>query len=342
MDHLVASTLRHGLIPPVVMEFPGITVGGAFAGTAGESSSFKYGLFDKSVKSVGMVLADGEVIQASEEFNPDLFYGAAGTLGTLGLVTMVELELIEAKKFVKTTYHSRTSIKSTIELIQKESANVSNDYVDGILFSKDHGVVITGEMTEENPGPTQGFSRSTDPWFYLHVQEKTQSSSSSVTEFIPLPEYFFRYDRGGFWVGRSAFDYFGAPFNKLTRKFLDDFIHTRMLYEALHASTESSRYIVQDLALPYSTVEAFIDYTTKSFDIWPLWLCPIQQTQSPTFNPRIAPAQQQQQVDGKTTSQFINIGLWGSGPQDRAACMVLNRDLTDRTIVSTHSFLLSK
>ena len=44
MDSLVHATLQHGLIPPVVMEFPGITVGGGFAGTSGESSSFKYDL----------------------------------------------------------------------------------------------------------------------------------------------------------------------------------------------------------------------------------------------------------------------------------------------------------
>lgn len=43
MDSLVEATLQHGLIPPVVMEFPGITVGGGFAGTSGESSSFRYG-----------------------------------------------------------------------------------------------------------------------------------------------------------------------------------------------------------------------------------------------------------------------------------------------------------
>ena len=45
MDRLVESTLKHGLIPPVVMEFPGITAGGGFAGIGGESSSFKYGYF---------------------------------------------------------------------------------------------------------------------------------------------------------------------------------------------------------------------------------------------------------------------------------------------------------
>ena len=36
MDRLVESTLKHGLIPPVVMKLPGITAGGGFAGTGGE------------------------------------------------------------------------------------------------------------------------------------------------------------------------------------------------------------------------------------------------------------------------------------------------------------------
>jgi Delta24-sterol reductase len=32
MDKLVEETLKYGLVPPVVMEFPGITVGGGYAG----------------------------------------------------------------------------------------------------------------------------------------------------------------------------------------------------------------------------------------------------------------------------------------------------------------------
>lgn len=30
MDKLVAATLKHGLLPPIVMEFPGITLGGRY------------------------------------------------------------------------------------------------------------------------------------------------------------------------------------------------------------------------------------------------------------------------------------------------------------------------
>ena len=41
-----------------------------------------------------------------------------------------------------------------------------------------------------------------------------------------------------------------------------------MLYKALHASSMSKNYNVQDLALPYATAEKFIDYTAEHFGIW--------------------------------------------------------------------------
>ncbi|KAK2754752.1 hypothetical protein FQN53_008898, partial [Emmonsiellopsis sp. PD_33] len=103
MDQLVAATLPHGLIPPVVMEFPGITVGGAFAGLAGESSSFRWGLFDATVRWVEVVLGDGEVVGASAEERPDLFYGMVGAMGSVGVVTALEVRLVQARRFVEVT-----------------------------------------------------------------------------------------------------------------------------------------------------------------------------------------------------------------------------------------------
>jgi FAD/FMN-containing dehydrogenase len=62
MDRLVETTLKYGLIPPVVMEFPGITVGGGYAGTSGESSSFKHGFFNRTINYVNMILANGDLV----------------------------------------------------------------------------------------------------------------------------------------------------------------------------------------------------------------------------------------------------------------------------------------
>lgn len=365
MDRLVEATLRHGLVPPVVMEFPGITAGGGFAGTAGESSSFRHGFFDDTVASVELVLPDGEVVTAAnpkhtpsgaeEGKYADLFRGAAGAVGTLGVTTLLELNLVRAKKFVRTRYRRTGSVAEAVAAVREETARAENDYVDGILFSKDHGVVITGQMTDEKPAaaPVRTFSRARDPWFYMHVQERTASlppaSSPSDTttatttgtttqgteedqdEYIPLAEYLFRYDRAGFWVGRAGWTYFKlVPFNRLTRWFLDDFLHTRMLYRALHGSGESARFVVQDIAVPFATAPELVDYTAGELGIWPLWLCPLRRRAPPTFHPFTTTPKETAAAKGKEGEEddmMLNIGVWGWGPSDRGEFVAANRAL---------------
>ena len=325
MDRLVEATLKYGLVPPVVMEFPGITVGGGYSGTSGESSSFKHGFFDRTINYVEMVLANGEVVKISPTEKADLFNGAAGAVGSLGVTTLVELQLHEAKKYVETTYYPVSSMSEATTKLKEFTSQSDLDYVDGIMFSKIQGAIITGRMTDELKSgiSTQNFSDAKDPWFYLHVQDKISANAMPTTEAIPLAEYLFRYDRGGFWVGKSAFDYFKFPFNRFTRWWLDDFLHTRMLYTALHASGQSKKYVVQDLALPYDTADEFVNYTDKAFGIYPLWLCPLKQNPLPNMHPQ----SKEYESDGKTLKQMLNIGLWGFGPQNHADFVKANRDL---------------
>ncbi|KAJ4293765.1 hypothetical protein N0V88_005273 [Collariella sp. IMI 366227] len=304
MDKLVEATLPHGLIPPVVMEFPGITAGGGFAGTAGESSSFRHGFFDETVERVEMVMADGEVVR-----------------------------LMEARKFVKTRYRRTRSVAEAVEIIREE-VRKGNDYVDGILFSKDHGVVVTGELTDEMPeGRTpQTFSGAWDPWFYLHAKNKTApekgEEGSAPVDYVPLAEYLFRYDRGGFWVGAAAFEYFKfVPFTRFFRWFLDDFLHTRMMYRALHGSGESARFVVQDIAMPFETTEKFVDYTSSELGIWPLWLCPLKRRGPPTFHPFTTLPEG---VEKKEDDMMLNVGVWGWGPSEPAAFVQKNRELENK------------
>lgn len=327
MDKLVRATLARGMIPPVVMEFPGITVGGGFAGSAGESSSFKYGYFDQTVKSVEMVLATGDVVKASPSENPDLFRGAAGTAGTLGITTKLELGLIPARRFVELAYRRCATVPETIAAVRQETENPENDYVDGIIFSNTHGLVMTGKLTDDIPPAKkpQAFSGAWDPWFYLHAEAKSLQTAPS-TDHIPIAEYLFRYDRGGFWVGAEAFKYFSfVPFNRYTRWFLNDFMHTRMLYRALQGSNMSFGTMVQDLSLPYDTAADFIEYTSRDLGIWPLWLCPLRATSAPTFHPFTT----DERGDG-SPQPMLNIGLWGAASRDMDTFVRQNRELEAR------------
>lgn len=265
-----------------------------------------------------MVLATGEVVKCSATERPDLFFGAAGAVGSLGVTTLIELRLHEAKKYVETVYHPVSSMREAVSKIEAATKDLSNDYVDGIMFSSTQGAIVTGRMTNEPSSslPVQTFSSAWDPWFYQHVQGKI-TSGKAHTEAIPLAEYFFRYDRAGFWVGDMAFKYFNFPQTKLTRWWLDDFLHTRMMYTALHASGQSKRCIIQDLALPFSTAEKFVEYTGNELGIWPLWLCPLKRSPQPTMHP----------YTREDNDMMLNIGVWGFGPENRKEFVAAEKGL---------------
>lgn len=313
MDKLVRATLKHGLIPPVVMEFPGITVGGGIQGGAGESSSFKFGGFHDTCNSYEMITGDGSVITCNPKKHADLFCGTAGSYGTLGVMTAVELRLIPAKKYVRLTYFSVKNFDAAVERIQTELAN-KPDYIDGIMFSRDHGVIMVGTLTNEKSGRLTRFSRARDEWFYLDAEKESHGDIWNKT--IPLTDYLFRYDRGGFWVGKYAFTLLDMPFTKHWRFIHDKLLHARKMYEALQVSGMSQRYIIQDVAIPVANTAHFLDDIERTFGIFPLWLCPLSLGQdSPFVNRSLA------------SSKVINIGIWGGYYDKYKAFIIANKQL---------------
>lgn len=298
MDELVKETLKHGLIPPVVPEFPGITVGGAIQGGGGESSSFKWGFVSQATNWQEYILADGAVVKCSPDENADLFYGGAGSCGSLGILTAAEINLVPAKRFVELTYIPVASYKEALATM-RQHAKSNCDFIDAILFGPDHGMVVVGKMTNNKTGRLRRFSRARDQWYYLHVQA-LDKKRKQVTETVPLIDYLFRYDRGAFWVGKYAFDQFGVKFTRTTRMLLDPLLHTRKLYQALQESGASQEHIVQDLTLPLKNAALFLEFLETQFGIYPLWLCPIKPApKSPLL------------CNGLDTSLAINIGVWG-------------------------------
>ncbi len=316
MDELVRQTLKQKLIPPVIPEFPGITVGGAIQGGAGESSSFKWGFFSQTVNWIEMVLADGSVITCSPTENADLFYGTAGASGTLGIITAAEIQLIPAKKYVNVSYVPVMSFEeATTQMLDLRTADY--DFIDCIMYGHDHGLLVLGKISDKVVGRIRRFTRAFDEWYYIFVATiDSKRKPAKIT--IPLTDYLFRYDRGAFWVGRFAFERFRVPFNRLTRFILDPLLHTRELYKALQDSGASQEHIVQDLTVPIETATEFLAYIHNKTNIYPLWICPIKpEPRSPLL------------CNGLDTQLAINIGIWGPRIPKYKDFIALNRDLED-------------
>lgn len=187
------------------------------------------------------------------------------------------MELVKAKKFVELTYVPVTSVSEAVTELERSISVATVDYVDGILFSPENGVVMTGQLTDviEEGTDTVLFSGPSDPWFYEYAEETTTDSTSGKKIAIPLVDYLFRYDRQVFWVGRYALNYVLAPVNHVTRYLLDSFLRARPLFHALHESGLANSFIVQDIALHSSAAHDFIEYLHHTFGFYPLWLCPV-------------------------------------------------------------------
>ncbi|KAF2703935.1 FAD-binding domain-containing protein [Pleomassaria siparia CBS 279.74] len=342
LDVLLSETLKQGLMPPVVMEFPGITVGGGFSSVSGESTCWKEGSFDNCIDEIEIILGDGTLVQAVKGGkNADLFDAARCSMGTLGVVTLLKVRLVDAKPFVEVTYHRTSSIK---ELIGETVAFCNDrsdglDFVEGIAFSKTHGTVIVGRMVEKRDAhlPLQRFDCASSPWFYRHARA---IASVKHTEVVPLYSYLFRYDRGAFWTGESFFNYWGISNNRFWRTLCNPFLNARASYRSMHAVGGPGTGIVQDLIIPAQNAETFISWVEKDVGIWPLWVCPVRRKDEvwgSAFWKGIKEKKFDYEVDGSLT---LNIGIWGAGPDSYSDFLKVNRQM-EHVLRQVHGMKIS-
>lgn len=82
----------HGLSVKIMQSYANFTVGGAL-GVNCHGRYVNLGPVIKSVRSIQVVLADGSVVEASPKNRPDVFFGAIGGYGGIGVVTAATLDL---------------------------------------------------------------------------------------------------------------------------------------------------------------------------------------------------------------------------------------------------------
>lgn len=315
MDKLVEETLRFGLIPKVVMEFSGITCGGAINGATLESSSFKYGQFNDNCIEYEVILGNGKIVRASEKKNADIFYGISGTYGTLGLITLIKVLLIPAPKYIKTIFYPINSWKKMLKFIKEKIQESKVDYIEGIIFDSNSGVVITGNFTNTIDSPIKTYSKASDVWFYEKVRE-VLNKNLIHEETIPIKDYLFRYNRGAFWMGEYAFPLLHVPNNRITRYLLNPFMNTRKLHDGLAALNIGQNYFVQDFYCDFDRSVNFLKYTDKNLGIYPIWLCPIKSTKtSQKLSPHFIKSE-----------MLMDIGIWGQTNNYLENPITINKD----------------
>lgn len=333
MEQLVDVLLPHKLVPFVVPEFRALTVGGVLAGAGIESSSWNQGQFGDSLVAADYVLADGSAIHCTPQTHPDLFYGALGACGTLGLLVSATLKVRRvSSEFVSVRYYELPVDKSIAGLnahMQRMTQEVEQkSMIDAIVY-RDHTVIVVAEYDCDGPS-TQSFSRGRDPWFYQHVSQRHRSK-----DVLHIKDYLFRYDAGAFWMSQYAIsplmDFetliqqilppvtdpytkrilslipFGG-YNWLSRWLLSPLLKTAAMYTRLHQSPIvdiAESLLIQDVYIPVHQSDEFLSWLRIHLGAEKIWLCPMQKSTTPQiFSPHHV-------TDTKSgDNDFINFGVW--------------------------------
>lgn len=333
MDRLAKTLLAQGYLIPVVPEFKGITVGGAISGAALESSAHRHGQFNDTCSAYEILLGNGEVVRATEKEYADLFHGVAGAYGSLGIVTLAEIKLVRAKPWVRLSIHRPSTVEEALRLIGQSSA----DFIEGIVFSKDHIAVVEGHLVSEVKEVETLHLGRLRPFYYQQIKNTKHTSVK-----IPIFDYLFRHDRGAFWIGSYGQHYplflryylnrLGLerywPLDYTQYKTLPDqsflfsllmgsWMTSRRLYRMVHRNAEewiAKRFIVQDYYIPIERTAEFIETVEQETGVFPLWLCPVKPTRAPQiFSPH----------SGKD-SLLIDVGVYGLAEK-------ANRKLEEKT-----------
>lgn len=347
MEDLVAATLTYGLVPPVVPEFKGITVGGAISGGATESSGCQYGAFHDTCLDYEILCGNGDVIHASSSENPDIFHGFPGAYGSLGPLLSCTIQLVPACSSVGLTY---TCFHDPIKALEWMRARVHDadapDFLDGLIFSKDLAVIIEGRRLlygSEGP-PLFSMKKLGSEWYYQHVRKRAEETPlPQFSERMDFHEYLFRYDTGAFWMGSYVFNLpivwsflfeglrrvqtFPNPplsdkgYKKLSRLAGPNFLaraafsrwfSSKNLWKLEHAAEKWTHdlMVIQDFCLPENRVSAFLEGVLSEITIFPLWLCPIKAVhQLEVFCPHVQ----------DVLSHVINVGIYGLAPRGKDA-----------------------
>ena len=153
---LCAYLHRHGFALRNLASLPHITVAGAVA-TATHGSGEGNANLSSAVMAMEMVTAEGEVVTISRERNADLFDGMVVSLGALGVVTTLTLDIVPAFEVQQYVYENLplATLLDHFDAIEASAYSVSlftdwhSGHIGQIWLKRrvDAGVPITPEPT---------------------------------------------------------------------------------------------------------------------------------------------------------------------------------------------------
>lgn len=106
LEMILRDFAPRGFLPMITPGTKFVTVGGCIANDVHGKAHHADGCFSRSTERMSVLLASGEVVEASPTENADLYWANFGGMGLLGVITEATIRL----RKVETTYFQQTAV----------------------------------------------------------------------------------------------------------------------------------------------------------------------------------------------------------------------------------------
>jgi FAD/FMN-containing dehydrogenase/SAM-dependent methyltransferase len=232
----------HGLAVKIMQTYANFTVGGALSVNA-HGRYIGLGPVVMSVRSIVLVLADGEIMHTSPIAHSEFFYAAIGGYGAIGVITEVELDLVE-----------------NVRVERHHSSMQTKDYPKWFDLNVRHREEAIFHNADLYP-PKYASARAVS-WMKTDKPTTTKHRLQPLHRLYPLEKYFM-------WAISET------PLGKFRRQFIIDpllYLSKKVYWRNFEAGydaaeleplgRERSTYVLQEYFVPYVCLLDFVPKMT--------------------------------------------------------------------------------
>src|SRR5438093_9608669 len=166
-ETLVQKSVAEALVPPVLTNNLGVTVGGTLSVAGLGVASFRHGAQGDNVLEIEAVLGTGEVVVCSEGAARDVFDALRSSFGQFGVITRARLRLRRCKPKTRTNSLLYDDLAAVMRDAQNAIERDRVDYIESTCVPCPQGFRTTG-------GTMEAFAA----WFFpLHLTVEFDAAS---------------------------------------------------------------------------------------------------------------------------------------------------------------------
>ncbi|XP_064114469.1 delta(24)-sterol reductase-like isoform X2 [Macrobrachium nipponense] len=304
----------------VCLEVAEASLGGLAMGVGMTTYSHKVGLYQETIVTYEMVLADGSLVHVTKDNEySDMYYTLPWSHGTLGFLVALELQIIKIKPHLKLEYIPVKGQKKYCDMMRDLSGALDKDkstpdYLEATIFNKEEAVIMVGnfaDVPDDEQHKVNKVNQWYKPWFYKHVEGFLKKEGDY--EYIPLEDYLLRHNRAIFWVVETMIPFGNHP---VFRWFMGWLLPPKIAFlkftttPGVRAMT-FTKQVFQDIVLPMNELEAQIDKSEELFDIYPILVYPCRIYDHGPHSGQLRSPRKDQMVPGANYGMFNDLGVYG-------------------------------